>query len=410
VPHLRERYSSPLIQHALSHSSIVGLVGQRQVGKTTLAERVGAEYVTFDQQRELVRATQDPDTFIQDRKAPFTIDECQLCPPLFPALKDWVRTHPKKGQFLLTGSIRFTSRKAIRESLTGRISYVEVLPLTLSESHRRPLGDLFARLQSSPAQRQIEATLARAETHSWCKAEMLREYLTTGGLPGICFQRSAPVRLARWEDHLATLLDRDLRQVLQTTLPFPVLRGLLALLAETQGEPMDLSRLSRKTRISRVTLPKLLYAFEAIFLIRSYATSGTRTKPVYYLEDQGMATYLMRQSEAGPLGLTDLNRLLHSCILPQFRYRPEIAPGFKTYRTRNGVEVPFVVETQQGSLALIPELDSNPGRVSIEAARAFLKKSAHSSKRPAQAVILTQGTRARILAPDLLSIPMAWGF
>ena len=43
---------------------------------------------------------------MNNRKPPFVVDESQLCPALFPAAKEWVRLHPKKGQLIFTGSIR----------------------------------------------------------------------------------------------------------------------------------------------------------------------------------------------------------------------------------------------------------------------------------------------------------------
>ena len=54
-------------------------------------------------------------------------------PELFPALKEFVRLHKKPGQFLLTGSVRFSSRKANGESLTGRIVTIKIPPLGSGE-------------------------------------------------------------------------------------------------------------------------------------------------------------------------------------------------------------------------------------------------------------------------------------
>ena len=87
--------------------------------------------------------TPSPKTFVQQTLSPFGIDECQLAPALFTALKLRVQAFKKTGQFVLSGSVRFTSRKAIRESLTGRIFNLELLPLTISEANRLPLFDLI---------------------------------------------------------------------------------------------------------------------------------------------------------------------------------------------------------------------------------------------------------------------------
>src|SRR5690349_19501488 len=105
MPHTRHRYSEKQIIKALQHSSIVGVLGHRQVGKTTLSERLSGEYVTFDSAARLAEATEHPEEFLENRRTPFVVDEAQLCPPLFPAAKERVRTHPQKGQLIFTGSV-----------------------------------------------------------------------------------------------------------------------------------------------------------------------------------------------------------------------------------------------------------------------------------------------------------------
>jgi hypothetical protein len=74
------------------------------------------------------------------------LDECQLAERLFPALKERVRKDKRPGQFYLSGSVRFTSKRLIRESLTGRIMTADLFPLTLSELDRGELPDWLPRL------------------------------------------------------------------------------------------------------------------------------------------------------------------------------------------------------------------------------------------------------------------------
>ena len=104
-----------------------------------MLEKLGSSYSTLDRENTLLELEADTELFIQNRPRPFAIDEAQLAPRLFPALKEQVRIQKGMGQFLLSGSVRFTSRKAIRESLTGRISFVELLPFTRSEADGDPL-------------------------------------------------------------------------------------------------------------------------------------------------------------------------------------------------------------------------------------------------------------------------------
>ncbi len=399
MPHQRFRYAEPHIRKALTYSSIVGVMGHRQVGKTTLVSHIGKQYITFDNQSQLRKAFLYPADYLMGRESPLTIDECQLCPPLFPSLKEHVRLNKKPGQFLLTGSVRFSSRKAIRESLTGRITNIEVYPLTLSEIYERPLPDLVLRVLQNP----LETTLAqRHMDHPTLTEKNLLHYLDTGGLPGICFFRSPEIRLKKLENHLETILDRDLRLIVETSIPYPTLRNLVSVLAETQGEPVEYASLSRKTRISVLTLKRLLYALEGIFLIRTLPASGGLNTPTFYFEDQGIVSFLM-----GRIGFMQqmdqriMLQLIYSCVLPQFRYRPETLPQFFQFKTRGGAFVPFGIKTRNGTLALISNPDSDPLPSSIASAKSFLKYYPKS-----RVLILCPDGKPRVLSSQIAILPI----
>ncbi len=139
MPHLRPRHLQVPFDQLIGHARIVGILGHRQVGKTTFLQRVAKEYVTFDDEDCLKQALNSPKAFIAAMKAVRSgIDECQLVPGIFPAMKVRIGTSQIPARFILTGSVRFTSRRAIRESLTGRISNLELHPFVLTEIEGEP--------------------------------------------------------------------------------------------------------------------------------------------------------------------------------------------------------------------------------------------------------------------------------
>lgn len=98
MPHLRSRHVRPYFEKLCAFSPLVGVFGHRQTGKTTLVSAPSKNYVTFDSAKVLMRCNEDAESFIRsERSRRTTIDGCQLSPPLFPALKDWVRTHKTRG-------------------------------------------------------------------------------------------------------------------------------------------------------------------------------------------------------------------------------------------------------------------------------------------------------------------------
>lgn len=365
MPHQRIRFLKPLLNKALKHSSIVGIFGHRQTGKTTLAEELGADYVSLDRLKDLELANQNPEAFLLDRKSPFVIDECQLAPPLFPALKDSVRIKKTPGQYILTGSVRFTSRKAIRESLTGRIFQLELLPMTLEEARERSLSDTLIQFLKVS---DLKNWKGPAEQSG--RFKQLMEHFEMGGLPGICFHRNPSIRAGKLASHMDTVLRRDLRLVTETTLPTSAIQALIIELALSQGEPLEIASLSRKVRISVKSIPHLIEAFEALFLIRTLECRGGMKKPSLFFEDSGIAHYFSRgRAPEASLAV----RLAFSHFSPQFHYRPEWMSQSFCYRTRGGVEVPLAFETSLGVLGIIPTLFDLPPPGLLASAQSFQK-------------------------------------
>src|SRR5690349_13769318 len=147
MPHARSRHLEPLLEHVAKLSPLVGLLGHRQVGKTTTLEKISKHYISLDDEIFLKEANASPAGFLaQLGKRGTAIDECQLSERLFPALKERVRKDRRPGQLFLSGSVRFTSKKLIRESLTGRIMTLELLPFTLSELDSATLPEYLLKI------------------------------------------------------------------------------------------------------------------------------------------------------------------------------------------------------------------------------------------------------------------------
>jgi len=391
MPHERKRYLGPGLARTLAHSQIAGILGQRQVGKTTLLEASCKEYATFDRAATLMQANTDAELFLKGHASPFGIDEAQLCAPLFPALKEHVRVDKRRGQFILSGSVRFTSKADIRESLTGRIVALELLPLTLAEIKGRPLPNICERILKANS----AAALASLDKTSSTRVDFGR-YLEEGGLPGICFFRDPHIRMARFEAHLDTLLNRDIRQVYPTTLPYSSLRALLEHLARTQGRPFEWAEAARASQISRITLKKVLFALEALFLTRTIPDIDGH-KPTIFLEDQGTASWLKGSALENA---DDLTRGLYANLRQEYHYRPELRAKISHWRIQNEIEVPLIFSSRHGRLGIVPTLSEQPAPKTLGSAQSFLNKF------PGSKVVIAYGGSTIVhKPPSMLWIP-----
>lgn len=307
------------------------------------------------------------------------LDECQLIPSLFPALKEAVRKNKKPGQYLMSGSVRFTSRKAIRESLTGRIINHELLPFTISEIKRLPLSDLCLQIIQKNLSEQSDLDLILSRTLKFDVNIEIEKYLIRGGLPSLCFTRDNPIRERKLLDQLNTILDRDIRLVYPTNLPYIQLFEYLRELALTEGKPLNFSNLHKKTKISDVTQKKLIYALESVFLIRILPLKGGKRNFVIRFEDQAESHYLRSIDNASRDLEIELEGLLYRHIRTQFIYNLGTQATFFQFQTRGGARIPIAIDTPDGTLGLIITKSAEPNRHQLASAASFLKS--HSSSK-----------------------------
>ena len=127
------------IQQGLTEAPVVALLGARQVGKTTMARQVAAEWgeptVLFDLERTEVREalSRAPDRTLRNRKGLVVLDEVQRLPRLFEALRPICDDPDREAAFLLLGSASWDLVRGISETLAGRIQFVDVSGFSLDE-------------------------------------------------------------------------------------------------------------------------------------------------------------------------------------------------------------------------------------------------------------------------------------
>ena len=402
MAHFRERHVLEPFSKLIRHARIVGILGHRQVGKTTFIQTHSREYVTLDEKEDLNEARNEPKAFLSRLSGHHSaIDECQLAPELFPALKVRVGTKQTPGQFILSGSVRFTSREAIRESLTGRISNLEVFPLTLSELDQGKNGDFFLRVLTAPTLKQAIAHEVSDPALHHHRKQLIEKYLSHGGLPGICFVRELQTRRNLLKDLLETILDRDVRLVYPTTLPYQTLSEFCSALAESPEEVVNHAAIQRITGISTVTQKRLLRALEGVFLLRRIPLEGDYRGDLFWFEDQMERAHFSASKEFHEW---DWIGLVYRNLRAQFGYRLGEFPLYSHYRTRGGALVPLVIQSQGKRLGVFAfSSDDEITSHRIRSAESFLKKY-----ESARVVFLMLNERTpRLIGERMAVVPMS---
>lgn len=323
-----QRQSQQKLIQRLQQFPAVGLLGPRQVGKTTLAFAQKALYpdaLYLDLELPSAqRQLDDPEAFLMAHAQQLVIlDEVQRMPELFGILRGVIdqrrRMGQASGQFLLLGSATGVLMQQSSESLAGRVAYVELPPLLAPE--------IFT---DQPSVADLNALWVR------------------GGFPLSWLAPSDADSMIWREVFMATYLEKDI-PALGPRIPATTLRRLWTMLAHHQGELLDLSKLAAALAISGQTVSRYIDLLCDLMLVRRlpawHGNVGKRLirSPKVYVRDSGLVHAL--------LGLPNLDAVLghpiagsswEGFVMEQLINAAQEAQAC-FYRTSNGAEVDLVL-------------------------------------------------------------------
>jgi predicted AAA+ superfamily ATPase len=330
MPHKRCREIENLLIKRIKLWPVLGVVGVRQCGKSTLLRdlflaRHSGIYQTMDSKTQRARAQQVPESFtaLDKNKDLLIIDEVQKVPDLFDAIKLHVDQNRRPGMYIISGSTEFSKLTGIRESLTGRIGVLRLYPMTLSELHSRSYGNYFIN-KNKPLPSALN----------------LKEFdrkLFRGGMPGLCFLRNDDEFATACDVWLETTCYRDLLQVHSKSLNGDLAMEILMVIAKNP-EP-TLAEIARKLRRDARQIKPYLEALAAILVVHKLEPHEAGVgKTQYALCDSGLASHLGAEREA------QLRIHLLTEALAKFEYAGFGRPLIKTYRNEKTSRVPLVLE------------------------------------------------------------------
>lgn len=262
------------VEAAMKQFPAVAIVGPRQVGKTTLVQllekKIKQKYLYLDLERNSdVAKLADAETYLEKHQDKCVIiDEVQRIPELFSVLRPLIDARRTPGRFILLGSASPQLVKGVSESLAGRISYIELPPVTLTEALKAKI---------------------KMDTH-WYR----------GGFPDAL---TAPTELAfhKWMDNfINTYIERDLNFLFGVSFSTATMRNFWSMLAHTSGNMLNTEMFARSLGVSAPTVTKYLGFLEGAYLLRMLPSWTVNAKkrlvkaPKIYLRDTGILHRLSR--------------------------------------------------------------------------------------------------------------------
>lgn len=316
------------------------LLGPRQVGKTTLAHTLAAQHagaLLLDLERPGDRAQlAEPELFLaQHRERLVVLDEVQMLPDLFTALRPEIDAHRRPGRFLLLGSAAGALLRQRSESLAGRVGYLELAPLLAAE--------------------------LPADLHS------LQRLWHRGGFPLSQAAPSEALSYAWRQDFIQTFLQRDLPQ-LGVAVAADQMRRFWRMLAHLQGQLFNASQLAMALGgASHNTAIRYLGLLVDTMMVRRLepfvVNTGKRLvkSPKTYIRDSGLLHALLNIASLSDLqGHPIVGASWEGFVVEQVAAHLPAGAEMGFYRTAAGAEMDIVVQHGNQRLALEVKFSAAP--------------------------------------------------
>ena len=336
------RSNEQLIAEYLSWSPAVGILGARQVGKTTLAKsfttglannpQTGV-YLDLDNPQDQAKLGNASAFFEANRHRLVVLDEIQNQPEILQLLRGEIDADRRPGRFLILGSASFKLLKQ-SQSLAGRLALVDMAPLLLSEVYK---------------------TFLDTQT-LWLR----------GGFPNSYLAKSNSASFA-WRDAL-------IRHFLNTDLPAlginvepQQMHRYWRMLAHLQGQLFNASTLAGSLGISASSSTRYLDHLCDTLMVRRlephFVNLGKRLvkSPKVYVRDSGLLHNLLSIREVNDLlGHPSTGASWEGFVIEQIANHLPSGAALTFYRTAAGTEIDAVVEIGQRKIGFEAKFSSAP--------------------------------------------------
>lgn len=401
---------------ALEAAGAVLIEGAKWCGKTSTA-RNAAQSVLYLQDPDrsisyLTLADTKPSLLLKG-ETPRLIDEWQMAPVLWDAIRFEVDQRGEQGQFILTGSA-VPIDLATAHTGIGRIARFKMRPMSLFESNEsNGTVSLKALFDGAQNEESITSTLT---------IEKLAFALCRGGWPAaVKVSSNSALRMAT--DYVEAVIYHDLTAVDGVTKNPDLVRLILRSLSRNLSNTANYQTLlkdieAQDTTISDKTIATYISALKRIYLIEDLpawqpsvrSKSAIRTSDKRHFVDPSIATAVMRLDPDGLI--TDFNYfgfLFESLCTRDLRIYAQANDGeVFHYRDNTGLEVDLIVRLKNGKWGAV---EVKMGQKEIEKAAVqllALKEKVDTQKmgKPSFLLILTAGQYGYLRPDGIWVVPI----
>lgn len=365
-----KRHAEATVKKLAAMFGAILVAGPRQVGKTTMLQRIteGMNYVTLDDVLVRASAQEESGTFFKDNPPPVFVDEIQKAPELFQQIKMRIDGNRRKGQFFMCGSQQFQMMKGVSESLSGRIGLVTLLGFSLRERYGIP--------NDTPFLPTDEYFTERKRTLADIPYGDVWQMIHRGSMPELCENSDFDWQMY-YGAYVRTYIERDVRDLTEIGDTVKFARFMTVAAAST-SQLVNLASMARDVGISQPTAERwlsILVASNIVYLLQPYSNNivkrAIKTPKLYFL-DTGLAAYLTRWTTSdvlknGAMAGAFFESFVISEIIKSYYNKGIIEPPLYFYRDRDMNEIDLLIEENGTLYPLEMKKHADPQRKDIDA-------------------------------------------
>ncbi len=358
----KKRIADEILVRKLEGKGAVLIEGPKWCGKTTTAEQVAASILYMDEpeqkQQNIMMSELNPKRLLAGA-TPRLIDEWQLTPKLWDAIRFEVDHRGEMGQFVLTGSAVPADTKEITHSGTGRFSWLTMRPMSLYES-----GDSSGEVSLAA----LFDGLSDIDGGSSLTIDRLAFLVCRGGWPQAIDMREG-IALSQASDYYDAVVRSDINRADNVQKNEEKVRRLMRSYARNQGSQVPNTVLAKEMSMnegaimSDETVASYVNALRRIFVVEDMpawnpnlrSKTAIRSADTRYYIDPSIAVAALG---AGPSDLlNDLKTfgfLFETLCVRDLRvYADALNGNVYHYRDKDGQECDAIIHLRNGKYGLI---------------------------------------------------------
>ena len=362
MKHYRKRIADDILKRKLEGKSAVLIEGPKWCGKTTTAEQIASSILYMDdperKEQNITMSEVNPKRLLKG-KTPRLIDEWQLAPKLWDAIRFEADHRGELGQFVLTGSAVPADTKDITHSGTGRFTWLTMRPMSLYES-----GDSSGEVSL----KELFEGAEEIDGTSGLGIDRLAFLLCRGGWPQAVDMRDE-IALDQAMDYYDAVVRSDINRADNVQKNPERVRRLMRSYARNQGSQVPNTVLARdvasndETPISEETVASYVNALRKIFVVEDMPAWNPNLRSKTAIRSSDTRYYIDPSIAAAALGIgpNDLVNDLRTfgflfetlCIRDLRVFTDSLNGEVYHYRDKDGQECDAVIHLRNGKYGLI---------------------------------------------------------